>query len=159
MKTLIVYATKYGSTEKCAKYLQKQLPGEAVLYCVQKKDPIPELESFDAVVLGGAIYVGRLQKPMRQFITQNTDALLKQKLGLFFVGATPDEKAADIWKNFPGPLLRHASVKETFGGEVQTDRLTFFDRKIMSFVQKNGEFHMPEILYSNIEKFAAQIQA
>lgn len=60
MKNLIVYATKHGTAKKCAEMLKTRLNGETVLANV--KETPPDLEDFDTVVLGGSIYIGKMQK-------------------------------------------------------------------------------------------------
>lgn len=159
MKTLIVYTTKYESTKKCVERLQKQLSGEVSIIQAGEKKPFPEVEAFDTVILGGAVYIGRFPKALQEFIHQNKTVLLQKRLGLFFVGATPLERAQEIWQLFSAELLDHASVKMGFGGEIDWSKLKFFDRQIMKLVQKSEGFQMPVLSYTAVEEFAKQIQA
>ena len=60
MKNLIVYATKHGTVKKCAEMLKVKLNGETVLANVNEE--VPDLDNFDNVILGGSIYIGKIQK-------------------------------------------------------------------------------------------------
>lgn len=57
MSTLIVYTSKYGSTEKCAKQLAEQLTDSFELV-----DSVPDLSLFDSIIIGSPIYMGKSLK-------------------------------------------------------------------------------------------------
>ena len=61
MKNLIIFTTKHGCVEKCSTLLQQKLHGETTMVNL-KKDVIPDLEGFQNIILGGSIYVGKIQK-------------------------------------------------------------------------------------------------
>lgn len=69
MKTAIVYATKYGCTKRCAEILKSYLKGEVTILSV-KADKI-NLSQYDAVFIGGSIYMGKIQKEITQFCKRN----------------------------------------------------------------------------------------
>jgi menaquinone-dependent protoporphyrinogen oxidase len=129
MNTLIAYTTKYGSAAKCANLLQEQLHGDVQIVNV-KTDPIPDLNSFDAVILGGSIYVGQVQKELKAFCQQHLDALLTKKVGLFVCAAEEDPaKQVEQLKNaFPAALYDHAAAAETLGDELHYEKLSFFEK-------------------------------
>ena len=82
MKSIIIFSTKYGCAEKTAKMLQSKMKGDVRMVNIVK-DKVPALDEFDAVILGGSIYMGRIQKELTAFISGNLPALLKKKVGLF----------------------------------------------------------------------------
>lgn len=55
MKTLILYATKYGATEACARLLAQNLEGEVQIINIKQADI--DLRKYDRVILGSSIYV------------------------------------------------------------------------------------------------------
>jgi menaquinone-dependent protoporphyrinogen oxidase len=57
MNTLIVYASKYGCTEKCSELLSKELIGKADIINSKKVSDIDILK-YDKAIIGGFIYIG-----------------------------------------------------------------------------------------------------
>ncbi len=62
MKTLIVFSTKYGCTEKCVDILKSQIQGEVHISLV--KDIRVDLNNFDNIIVGGSVYMGKIQKEL-----------------------------------------------------------------------------------------------
>ena len=87
MKTAIVYATKYGCTKECAEILKTYLHGEVNILSA-KADKI-NLSQYDAVFIGGSVYMGKIQKEITQFCKRNLKQLLHTKIGLFVCCYTP----------------------------------------------------------------------
>ena len=59
MKTIVVYATRYSVSEKCAGKLAEKLGGEReVELCNLKRDRVDDLSAYDRVVIG-SIYMVR----------------------------------------------------------------------------------------------------
>lgn len=136
MRTLIVYTTKHGCVEKAANILNEKLGGDADL--VNLMDELePDLDPYDAVILGGSIYYGKIQKEMIQF-TKNYLAELDQKrIGLFICGAAPnpDVKQKELMEAFPGTLYEKAVYKDVFGDEINFDKLNFMEKMVLRFVK------------------------
>ena len=74
MKTLIAYSGKYGCTEKCAAALAEKLSGETCLLNL-KKDKNPNLSGYDSVVVGGSVYIGKINKEVKSFCIKNLSRL------------------------------------------------------------------------------------
>ena len=92
MKTLIVYATKHGCTEKCANELKNNLTGEIELHNL-KKSVKTDLNDFWTIIIGGSIHVGQVQKNVKQFCLNNLDLLIEKKIGLFLCCMEQGKKA------------------------------------------------------------------
>ena len=140
MKTLIVYATKYGATEQCAQKLESLLGGEVTRVKMGGAVDAVDLSPFDAVVVGGGIYAGKIRKSARQFCEKNLEELKSKKIGLFVSALTPPDQAADIIEqNFPAELVRMAQAKGGFGGAVSYEKMNFFERFVMKRITKRSE--------------------
>ncbi|MDH7552618.1 MAG: flavodoxin domain-containing protein [Spirochaetota bacterium] len=61
MKEIIIYSTKYGSVERSAKMLKSYLPEDTVPVNVKNEKEV-NIEDFDTVILGGSVYMGKIQK-------------------------------------------------------------------------------------------------
>ncbi|AJA46461.1 flavodoxin [Clostridium pasteurianum DSM 525 = ATCC 6013] len=151
MKTLIVYATKHGFSEKCSKLLKDKFSGEVVAINI-KKDTIPNLSSFDNIIIGGSIYMGKIQKEIIKFCTENLNILKNKKIGLFICGMQKDNIETTLSNSFPVDLLYHASIKEYFGGEFILKNMNVTERFIVKMVAKIKE-DVSSISEENINKF------
>lgn len=152
MKTLIVYATKHGCTEKCATQLSGQLTGEVAL-CNLKTGPIPDLVQYDQVIIGGSIHIGKIQKDVSDFCARNLAELKIKKVGLFICCMYDGEVAeTELNSSFPQELLTTAVAKEYFGGEFIFKKMNFLDRLIVKKVAKIDQDES-KIITANINKF------
>src|SRR5690554_2051567 len=107
MKTLIVYATKYGCTKKCAEILGEKLEGEVDLCNIKNVESI-DLTQYDKVVIGGSIYAGQLQKGLRDFCSEKIDILTSKKLGLFICGMLIQKAEEELNNSYDKKLLDNA---------------------------------------------------
>lgn len=158
MKTLIVYASQYGTTEKCARLLAGALAGGADLHDL-KSGAAPGLSGYGAVVVGGSVRAGVLLKPTKRFAQENADTLLQKRLGLFVCNATPGGADEYLQQNYPAPLLAHAAAKASFGGEFVTEKMGFFAKKIVQAVGGKSGNPPPLIDEEAIRAFAARMDA
>ena len=153
MRTLIIYASKYGCTADCATYLKDQLLSDVELVDINKTDKKIELATFDTILIGGSIYAGKLySKELRTFCQNHVEALCKKRIGLFLCCAQPDTDDLFL-KNFPSALLDHAEITKTFGSEARLETMKLLDKTILKAVTK-GDFSSFKISHENIKKFA-----
>jgi len=66
MKTAVVFASSHGTTEKAAEMLKEKLQGEVELIDL-KKNSNPDIEGYDAVIIGGSIHAGSFQGKVKRF--------------------------------------------------------------------------------------------
>jgi len=138
MKTMILYASTYGFTRDCAQKLKQNLNGETILIDINK-DPIPALDNFDTVLIGGSIYIGQIQKKIKKYCLSHLDELKNKKLG-FFISCGSAETVDTYFKNsFPEILLKKALSIQNFGGEMRPDQMNFFHKFISNMVDKSAD--------------------
>lgn len=156
MSTLIVYASKYGCTEKCANLIAEELNEMADIVNLKKAkncDP----SAYDRVIIGGSIYMGKIQKEVTNFCTKNLDLLKDKRIGLFACGmAEGEEQAAELNANFPAELLELAVAKEFLGGEFLVDKMNFFEKAIIKKVSKITS-NQSKLQEENLHKFAREM--
>lgn len=140
MKTLIIYATKYGASREIARRIAEKIPG-AVL-CDLKKDAIPLLSGFDRVVIGGSLYAGILRKEVKDFVAQNASALAAKELGLFLSGMDKKPENHDVFfeNNFPAEIRQAASANAFLGGIYDPAKAGFIDRMIFKAAAKQSGY-------------------
>jgi len=128
---LVAYATVYGSTQEVAEAVAGTLRE-----CGLQVDCLPAgdvrlLDGYDAIVLGTAIYIGRLHKEARRFLLRHEKALRERPTAIFAMGPFHNEEKE--WKAARGqvqsqlgkfPWLRPVSC-EVFGGTFDPAKLRF----------------------------------
>ncbi|WP_321370712.1 flavodoxin domain-containing protein [uncultured Draconibacterium sp.] len=156
MKTLITYCTTHGCTEKTANELKDFLGGEVLLVNL-KKETVPDLTSFDRIIIGGSIHAGQIQKRVKDFCSQNLETLQNKELGLFICCMEEGEKAEiQLQDAFPKALLQSAKATASLGGEFNFNKMNFFQKLIVKKVAK-VENSVSHINHDAIRKFSQQM--
>ena len=138
MKTLILYASKYGATEKIAQHIAKIIAGAVI--CDLKQKDIPELSQFDCVIIGSSIYAGAIRKESKTFVSQNVDELCEKKIGLFLSGFETAKEDEVFNKNFPPQLLQAAYAKAFLGGIFDPKKVGAMERFIIKAAMKQTDY-------------------
>ncbi len=153
MNTLIAYATKYGCAQKCVLELSNELKGKVEIVNLKEKTNV-NLSKFDRVIIGGSIYMGKIQKEVTDFINRNLDVLLSKETGLFICGMQEgDMLEKEIKENFPSDLISRSKTVKYFGGEFIFNKMNFMEKVIVKKVSKITS-DKSYIQHSNIKKFA-----
>lgn len=157
MKTLIVYATKYGATEKAAKKLAEQLNGEVDLVNL-KHTPMPNVDAYERVIAGTAVYAGTIRGEAKQFCAEYQQTLLQKPFSLFVCCGNEDQAREQLTANLDAQLLEHAALIGSFGYEYDFAKLNFFFKLVIRKVAKvtTSQFNLRD---ENIRAFAAQLNA
>jgi menaquinone-dependent protoporphyrinogen oxidase len=126
MKTLIVYATRHGSTQKVARRIAEET-GETQLISVKEARDI-DFSKYETILLGSSIHAGRNQTSMQQFCKRHLHELLQKRVGLFLCCLNPKEFEQSMSKAYPDVLQRHAFAYERMGGEYLIEKMNFIER-------------------------------
>ena len=158
MNTLILYATRYGATQIIAQQLSSEIGKNVTLRNIN--DGEPDLAYYDAVIIGGSIYMNKIQKSISAFIRKNEKTLLTKKL---FIGCfTQPDTAGYLEQFFPTDLLSHASAKGMLGGLMQYEKMNPIYRGIFKKLKKidnfNKNYKEPKIETERIKLFAEKIK-
>ena len=157
MKIMIAYATRFGTTEKCAGLLAENLKekGNTVELVDLKKDKGAKPEDYDIVVVGGSFMAFRMNAFVKKFIKRNLSHLLRSKTGIFMCGADENWET-EIKKGFPEELLDKAIAKGYFGYEMNWDKMNPMIRNMMQKASKTTD-PVSKINTENINRFAEQL--
>lgn len=154
MKTLVLYATKYGSSREAAKMIADALGG-AELHDLRIGAPV--LDGYDEVILGGPVYIGHMLKPVRSYMDAHSAELLRIKLGLFICSGNPEGTDGYPDAIFPQELCRHAAAVCMAGGALKITKLKLFDRWIVNMVSRSPAMNSFTDVHINsdaIQRFA-----
>lgn len=89
MSTLIVHASRHGATEGIAERIGAVLRAEGLDVVVLPAADMPDPRPFDAVVIGGGVYMGSWVKEGTKYIDRYADTLSTRPTWLFSCGPLP----------------------------------------------------------------------
>jgi menaquinone-dependent protoporphyrinogen oxidase len=130
-RVLVTYATRKGSTKEVAEAIALRLGGHGIVVELQPASGVHDLEGYDGVVLGGALYMGRVHPDARKLLKRFRDRLEELPLAVFAMGplTTSEKDVAGARKQLDGALAKTPEIEAVavaiFGGVVVPDRLRF----------------------------------
>jgi menaquinone-dependent protoporphyrinogen oxidase len=92
---LVTYATKMGSTKEVARSVAEELRSQGFDVDLLSVDRVESLAPYTAVVVGAALYMGRLHRDARRFFSRHREQLGKLPVALFVLG--PINKVEKDW--------------------------------------------------------------
>ena len=153
-KTIILYQSRYGTTEKAAKLLAEKLYDEVEIINL-KNNKNPSIDEYSNIIIGGSIRAAMIQSGIKKYIEKNMPVLLTKKVGLFLCCMEEGEKAEkQFQESFPEELRTKALVTGFFGGEFDFERMNFLEKSIIKKVSGVTE-PLCNIKHQAIEDFAA----
>jgi menaquinone-dependent protoporphyrinogen oxidase len=168
MKIAILFGTKYGTTEKAAELISEKISRlvdnkdinkednesiDAKLINLKEKNDI--LLDFDVFIIGSSVYMGGIRKEVKNFIRKYKDFLIEKQTALFICGCN-DDGIKQINKTFPPEIVDNAIATAFLGGELNIDKMNFFDKKIAQLIIKGAdEFKIDDV---SIDEFVEKIK-
>ncbi len=128
---LVAYASKHGSTAEVAEVVAATLCELGLEVDVRPAAEVEDLSPYGGVVLGGALYMGRLHADARRFLRRNGETLVTLPVAVFGMGPrTLEEKdVASSRAQLEKSLAKRPEVTPfsvtVFGGVVDPAELDF----------------------------------
>lgn len=155
MKTLIVYASKTGTTEKCAGTVAQNLKDVTIINLASQNE---DISKYDLIIVGTPIRMGMIHKKVKRFISKNVEVLKTKKVAYFICCGFSENYKQYFEQNIPKVLLDKAIIYDTFGGEMDITKQKGFDKFITKMVSKNmDESKEIKILNNNINNFIDKV--
>ena len=134
-KILVAYGTKYGATAAIAERIGRVLREAGLEADVVAADRAGDLSSYQAVVLGSGVYIGRWRKEAAKFLKENEAELAAKPVWIFSSGPTGEGDPVELvqgWR-FPSnlqPIADRIQPRDTavFHGSVDVDKLNWLHR-------------------------------
>ena len=129
--TLIAYATKHESTHEVAEDVAAVLRDAGLDAEVRPAAAVKDIAPYDAVVLGAALYMGRMHKDARHFLHDHRAALAQRPVFVYGMGPLEmvDDQVAGARKQVDHALGKVPEVQPrsvaVFGGVVHPEDLHF----------------------------------
>ena len=158
--TLIVYASRHGTTSEYAKQLFQLLNGNVDLcFLNERGDSLPDLSVYTTIVIGGSIHYGKNSISVLKFTNDNMELLKTKRLGLFVPCHFEGDKALQQLNNaYPKELIDRAIVTDYFEGELLFPKMNAWEKFITKLVLRKDEIK-PIVSKDRIIRFAEKLQS
>lgn len=121
MKTLILYHSRFGAVELCARRLADYIGSEASIQRLSEANQV-SIDSAEALILGASVDKGHLIRPMAEFLAKNPDLGVNRPLGLFLCHGEPDGLSL-LKRCYPPAILARARAAEAVGGYLDLSKV------------------------------------
>lgn len=161
MKTLIVYDSRHGFTEKCVGLLTGELPSGVDLWPLKERPGVPDWSAYDVLLFGGPVYFGQWAPRVMRFLKRHQASLSPERLhlGAFVVSLSPRAAALRYFSQGLLPewkgKLGHVSH---FGGGITWRELSWWERVLLKRVRKI-ETDVSNLSLAEIQGLAAWVTA
>jgi menaquinone-dependent protoporphyrinogen oxidase len=128
---LVAYATKHGSTREVAQALAETLRDNGLQVDTRPAAEVDDVASYEGIVLGGSLYVGRWHPDALRFLERHLHALATLPVAVFAMGPRTAEEhdLADSLAQLERALAKVPAVEPftvaVFGGVVDPTKLRF----------------------------------
>lgn len=155
--TLIVYASRHGDAEKCARDIFDLIDGKVDICDLSNRESFPDTSTYDTVIIGSSIYHGKIPESVSNFCRVNLDILTQKRLGLFITCPDSGERAEKkLQEAYPPELFNSAIISDYFGGEIDPSGFSILERIITNRLSGPRESSIP-VFREKIEKFAKKM--
>jgi len=156
MRVLITAASRHHATTDVAQAIADTLERAGIDVAVHRPEEVGHLASYDAVILGSAIYAGHWLAPAKDLVARTSNRLRTMPVWLFSTGPLgdplkPDELPVDVT-----PMLEESGAREhrLFGGRLDRHELGLAEKAIVRVVgAAEGDFRP----WGEIEAWAEEI--
>jgi menaquinone-dependent protoporphyrinogen oxidase len=128
---LVAYASKHGSTRDVAQVIAKRLELQGLRVERRPAAEVRDVGEYGAVVLGAALYTGRMVADARRFLRRHHTELAQRPFAIFAMGplTTGEHDVAGAMKQLDAGLAKlpdlHPVTTAIFGGVVDPAQMRF----------------------------------
>jgi menaquinone-dependent protoporphyrinogen oxidase len=132
-RILVAYASKKGSTTEIAQAIGKELEASGHVVDVVEMGTVISLTAYNAVVIGGPMYIGKMIGDTGKFVRHHTQDLEKLPVAGFIVSLAPVTKDP-VDREYAHKALRASlaplqPVAETvFAGRLDPSKLSWLQK-------------------------------
>lgn len=132
MATLILYKSKWGSTQQYAEWIaQEVLDGVAI--DIDKYDFL-DIDNYNKVVIGSRVYMGKIEALDQ--LKKNWQRISSKEVYLFMVGLIPMENPDSVksLEAIPQEIRNNITGLIKLPGRVDFKKVGFFDKLIVKLM-------------------------
>lgn len=139
---LVTYASKYGATAEIAEKIGEVLQQAGFQIEIVPVKRARNLSSYEAIILGSAVYIGQWRKEAIKFLKANEKLLAERPTWIFSSGPTGEGDPVELLQgwNFPPklkPLAERIQPRDVvvFHGNVDMDKTNFIEQSMITNVK------------------------
>jgi menaquinone-dependent protoporphyrinogen oxidase len=156
LKTVVLYDSKRGVTEECAKKISESLKCDN--FNLRKNNQI-NLDSYDLIIMGTPLYAGMPMTSVKKFCDNNVVVLKNKHLAFFICGLGEASEMIDSFKTkINSEVVKNISIIRHFGGELRPDRAHFLMKVLMKKMLEDPKFKS-NIKENEINKFISDVRS
>jgi menaquinone-dependent protoporphyrinogen oxidase len=136
-RVLVAYGSKHGATGEIAERIGETLRSSGHEVDVRPAGEVRDVDSYDAFVVGSAVYIKRWRRDARRLLRRLTGKLAGRPLWLFSSGPVGDDQpdASDKWQH-PAKVRKAgerlgARDQVVFGGRLPPQATNFMERAML----------------------------
>jgi menaquinone-dependent protoporphyrinogen oxidase len=137
VKVLITAASLHGATSEIAAALGEELSGQGLSATVIPPEAVNDVESYDAVIIGSAVYTGHWLAPAKDLVHRYLDVLASRPVWLFSSGPVgdPSGKLSQAMRKDPVDVAALSTATRARGHVMFAGKL---DPKMLSRPQRTA---------------------
>jgi menaquinone-dependent protoporphyrinogen oxidase len=137
MRILISAASKHGSTHEIAEHITETFVDRGLQTEIVDPEWVTNLEGYDAVILGSAVYAASWRKDAADFVERLGAELRTRPVWLFSSGPLGDEEDQILELRHLDQLMETSGARSHtwFAGKLDKDDLNFAEKTIIKMVK------------------------
>jgi menaquinone-dependent protoporphyrinogen oxidase len=135
MRALVTYASKHGSTQEIAGRIASSLEQHGVTVDLRPANHVDQLDGYDGVVIGSAVYIGRWMKEATELVERVRPALAGSRVWLFSSGPLGEQPGVDPPQIAELEASLNVVEHRVFAGAMSKDRLSLVERILVKGVK------------------------
>jgi len=162
MKILVTVASKHGSTGEIGEIIAGVLRDAGDEVISQVPEAVHDVNRFDAVVIGSAIYAGRWLQPARALVDRQAVELARRPVWVFTSGpiGDPPMPAAESDEAVDIATCLGARDHRTFAGRLDRSQLGFMERTVTRALKApEGDFRDLDAIRRWADEIATALRA
>ena len=143
MKVLVAVASRHGATREIGDAIAEALIAAGHEAAVVDPDDVESVESYEAVVLGSSVYVGRWAASARALVDRLGHYLAVRPVWLFSSGpvGNPPKPEGDPEEIATLVTRLNARGHRSFAGRLDTEDLSLAERAVVALIQaEKGDY-------------------
>ncbi len=161
MHVLVTVASRHGATREMGDVVAEVLRSAGHDVDEVEPDEVEHVEPYDAVVLGSAVYVGRLALGLRDLVDRQGGQLRQRPVWLFWSGPVGDPP---VPATVPDDVTRIAETVgardvATFAGRLDRDGLNISERALVALTRADaGDFRDLDVVRAWAQGVARELR-
>jgi menaquinone-dependent protoporphyrinogen oxidase len=160
-RTLVTYASRYGSTQEIAERIAKTLERQGIATTIQAAQDVRSIASYEAVVIGSAVYGGVWLPEAKDFIERFQKELAGKEIWVFSSGPATHDDPVKVLGGWHSPenleetlAIIRPQATALFSGKIDATKLSAQDYLVSSSLRgTSGDYRN----WSAIEGWAEEI--